>query len=204
MNYEKANVKEYFRKNSKGEKTPYYQIHLGNKTKFNKSDEVAIIKEDEFKSILNNNNDEYLTELENKVTESEERNKHLTEGLEKTYKAFEDLEKSYKDIISKNEEHISEINELTKLNQEQEKRIEEVNSKIIALYEDKDSNVAEIKELNYKLNQEKDFTKALLVAMNDLNKRSFFSRLFNKEPDSVKTILKLKPIEANVESNSKD
>lgn len=40
--------------------------------------------------------------------------------------------------------------------------------------------------------------------MNDLNKRSFISRLINKEPDSVKKILELKPVEIDVNDISKD
>ena len=61
-----------------------------------------------------------------------------------------------------------------------------------------------VHELNFRLNNEKDFSKALLVAMNDLNKRSFFDRLRNKEPESVKMVTELKTLDTSDNTKSKE
>lgn len=128
------------------------------------------------------------------------------------------------DIFHKIKEELESENtkqeELTKL-QETIKKLEEENNnlkkeientddlpKIIDLQEKHNVQITDLNEklheLNFRLNNEKDFSKALLVAMNDLNKRSFFDRLRNKEPESVKIVTELKALETKENTDSEE
>ena len=184
MYTEEAEVKTYYRKNSKGAKKPFNQINLGNKSKFKNEEKVVIVNAEDYKEFESKANTEYIATLEETITDSEEDNKQLQQQL--------------KQLKEEKEAKIIEANS----------KIEEANTNVIEAKDKiekiQEDHKKEMAELNTKLNNEKDFSKALLVAMNDLNKRNFFSRLINKEPDSVKKVLELKPIEISSNGISKD
>lgn len=184
MYTEEAEVKTYYRKNSKGIKKPFNQINQGNKSKFKAGDKVVIINAEDYKEFTAKANVEHIATLEKTI-----------DSLTATVK---ELKLQLKQMEEEKEAKIIEANS----------KIEEANVNVI---EAKDKieqlqreHIEEVAELNYKLNNEKDFSKALLVAMNDLNKRSFIARLINKEPDSVKKVLGLKPVEIEASDISED
>lgn len=181
MYTEEAEVKTYYRKSSTGTKKPFNQINLGNKSNFKTEEKVVIINAEDFKEFKSKANPEYIATLE--------------ETIDSLKGSIKELEHQLKQMKEEKEAKIVEANS----------KIEEANTNIIEAKDKietlQQEHIKEVAELNSKLNNEKDFSKALLVAVNDLNKRNFFSRLINKEPDSVKKILELKPL---VEIPTKD
>jgi septal ring factor EnvC (AmiA/AmiB activator) len=113
-----------------------------------------------------------------------------------------------------NQEELTQLQEtIKKLEEENDKLKEEIENtddlpKIIDLQEKHNLQITDLNEklhdLNFRLNNEKDFSKALLVAMNDLNKRNFFDRLRNKEPESVKIVTELKALETKENTDSEE
>lgn len=71
MYFEEAEVKQYFRKDSKGVKKPYYQINIKKKSKFNEVKTVALTDIAELKELLKNYNEVNINELSNKLDEKE-------------------------------------------------------------------------------------------------------------------------------------
>ena len=201
MYFEKAIVKTYYR-NYKDKKVPYNQLHLGSDSKFNENpeepDEVAVIKLLDFESLSNDNGLTKLNEMEAKYNELQEENLKLKQQIE-------ELNSTAKSLAS-------DVNELTKEKlqlQEDLLTAENKNKEIIKLQKEHKTEIAdkdsEIKELNYKLNNEKDYSKALLLVRSDFLKQNAFKRLFKVEPESSKAIgnmLKELP-ENEVEVNSK-
>lgn len=169
MYFEVAKVKTYFRTYKK-KKVPFNQIHLGKDSKFNKDteeEEVAVVKLQDFKDLIEQAKNNDVKELKAKV-ESVENEKQLLQQELKQLK--EDNEKLTSDIILLQQEHKEEV-----------------------------------AELNFKLNNEKDYSKALLVVINDLFKRNAFNRLRNKETESYIRVVKLKQLPENeVETEAKD
>ena len=80
MYYEEAEVKEYFRKDSKGNKKPYYQIGIKKKSKFNKPTTVALVDVAEIKKLESLAKPEVITELEAKLNAIEEEKLQLNTG----------------------------------------------------------------------------------------------------------------------------
>ena len=179
MYLEEAKVREYKRKDR-----PYYQVYLGYDSKFNKEEDVVIIRKEELKELESKANPELIDSYEVKIED-------LSEKILQLEKDLQELQRQKEELISEKAVIIEEANV----------EILKASDKII---NESEEHKKELAELNLKLNNEKDLTKALLIAMNDLNKRSFFSRLINKEPNSVKRILELKPVEIDVNDISKD
>ena len=205
MYFEKAEVKEYFRKNSKGNKIAYYQIRLKKDSKFNGVKTIALVDISELEKIVEVNDNDNFIELEAKYNNVIEENLLLKQELNH-------LKHTYENVLSEvnvlKEENINEKEKYSNLISETNSKIEEANDNIFEAKEKieelQKEHKKELIELNSKLNNEKDFSKALLIAINDLNKRSFFNRLFNKEPSSVKKVLELKPKEFIVNDNSSE
>lgn len=186
MYFEEAIVKTYYR-NYKNKKVPYNQLHLGKAedSEFNKNpeepDKVAVIKILDFEDLVNNNGLTKLNELEAKYNELQEENIKLKEQVE-------ELNSTAKSLAS-------DVNELTKEKlqlQEDLLTAEGKTKEIIELQKEHKTEIAdkdsEIKELNYKLNNEKDYSKALLLVRSDFLKQNAFKRLFKVEPESSKAI----------------
>lgn len=196
MYYEEAEVKQYSRDTKKGKKH-FNQIHLGQKSEFKHEEKVVVINKDSFKKIVDESEVEANQELQQQLEKVIAENNTLKKDLQ-------ELEKEKENLIQDSNNKVDTFNNNM---MELAKQIEESKNNVIQLQQEKENLISETKsevaELNYKLNNEKDFSKALLVAMNDLNKRSFFSRLFNKEPESVKQVLELKPKELPVNDISK-
>lgn len=179
MYYEEAKVREYKRKDR-----PYYQVYLGYDSNFIKEEDVVIIRNKDLKELESKANPELIDSYKDKITD-------LSEEILQLEKDLQEVQQIKEELISEKASIIEEANV----------EILKASEKIIA---ESEKHKEELAELNLKLNNEKDLTKALLIAMNDLNKRSFISRLINKEPDSVKKILELKPVEIDVNDISKD
>lgn len=179
MYYEEAKVREYTRKDR-----PYYQVYLGYDSAFKKEEDIAVIRIKDLKELESNINPELIDSYKDKITDLTKENLQLKKDLQ-------ELQQDKEKLISERSSIIEEANV----------EIKKASEKII---EEQEVHKKELSELNSKLNNEKDFSKALLIAMNDLNKRSFFSRLINKEPNSVKTVLELKPVEIDVKDISED
>ena len=81
MYYEEAEVKEYFRKDRKGNKKPYYQIGLKKSSKFNEAKPIALIDISEIKEIAENLDIEKLNEIKATLKETSEENKQLKQEL---------------------------------------------------------------------------------------------------------------------------
>lgn len=218
MYYEEAIVREYERP-YKNKKVPYYQINIGRKTGFKKEEEVVIIRYEEFKELEAKLNPEYTEELEAKVNVISDEKGQLEEDLQEAKKEHElltaNVNKLTDEIARLQQELLTEKAKYEKLIEETNSKIDVANANVIEAKdkierlqmehkEELGVKLAEIKELNIKLNNEKDISKALLVAINDLNKRNFIARLFNKEPSSVKQVLELKPKELLVKDISEE
>lgn len=183
--YEIAKVKTYYR-TYKNKKVPYNQLHLGKAedSKFNedpkKPDEVAVIKLLEFNELVEKAKPTELNELKAKLNELQEEKLQLEEEL--------------KEVKATNGTLASDVNELKEEKiqlQEDLLKAEEKNEEIIQLQKE---HIEEVAELNFKLNNEKDYSKALLVVINDLFKRNAYNRLRNTETESYKTVVKLKQL----------
>ena len=195
MYYEEANVRKYT--DSKGR--PYYQIRLKKDSKLTdkelKVKPIALVDVAEIKEIAKSSNIKKFNELQANLNNTSEELAEVKQQLQEAKATVESLtsenEKLKEEKLQLQEDLITEKNKHKELIEAANNNVVEAKDKVIKLQEE---HIKEIAELNSKLNNEKDFSKALLVAVNDLNKRNFFSRLINKEPDSVKKILELKPI----------
>lgn len=114
-------------------------------------------------------------------------------------------------IILESLEDVTDVHKLTeeKIELQQELiKLEDKNEEIIQLQKEHKEEIGfkdnEIAELNYKLNNEKDYSKALLVARSDLLNRNIFKRITNIEPESSKYVAELKKLPENVEVNVED
>ena len=81
MKYEKAKVKEYNRKNSKGEKVPYKQINLGQLSTFPKETNVAIISLDELKELEAKAKPTVIEKLEAEIVTVNDEKKKLQQEI---------------------------------------------------------------------------------------------------------------------------
>lgn len=200
MYYEVVTIREYSNKNK-----PYCQIRLLKTSKFNKPSEVALVDVSEaketnkkLKALENNETEAKYEELVSKYNELLTKHNDLTEAYstleEENNKLVAEAKEDKQKLLNasnedKSEEYISKL-------EAKAEEITELNNKLQDLTEAKAEEIAELNnkiyDINIKLNNEKDFSKALLVAMNDLNKRNFLDRLRNKEPESVKIITTLK------------
>lgn len=184
--FEEAIVRTYYR--DKKKENPFNQINLKKDSKFNPNPEepekVGVVRLHELKNFINKLDGSELKELEAKYNELQEENLQLKEEVESLKKVAEDL--------------ASDVNKLTNEKttlQENLLTAEAKNEEIIELQKEHEEKIekkaSEIKRLNYELNNEKDYSKALLVVRSDFLKQGRFSRFFKVEPESSKAIGKI-------------
>ena len=197
MYYEEAEVKEYIRNKNKPSEKKFKQIYLGT-SNFKKEDNVVIIKSEDFNKLNTNSTAEKVAELEAII-------KDLTEEKLQLEQSLQELKKNHEKYI---EETNSSIEEATNIVNTVKEKSEKLEKEYKQKLEEKDSAITKkdsiIEDLTNNLANEKDYSKALLIARTDLLKRNVVKRLFNVEPDSSKMVAELKPKEIDVETTSKD
>ena len=202
MYYEEAEVKEYKSINKQnGTERTKFQINLNKKSKFREPKKIALVDIDEIKEIASSLDDNNLNELEDNLKQYEENNIELNKEIDKYNEQVHELEETAKSLASDvhklKEEKLQLQNDLIKL----EENMKVKNEEIIELQK---QHKEEISELHFKLNNEKDLTKSLLVVRSDLLNRNALDRLRNKEPESSKRIAQLKEIPEEVEVKPSD
>ena len=186
MYFEEATVKEYQRKGSK----PNKQLNLGVNSRFKKKDKVIIISSDNLKT-FKENLEPKVNELENNIESLTQENQRLENELQQLRLENERLsseranliEETNKKLLEAKEEIEARDTELIQLQKEQKQELE--------------AKANEIRELNSKLNHEKDISKTLLVGLYSYEERGLLDTWLNRTPSLVKDILKdnPKPIE---------
>lgn len=174
MYYEEAEVKEYYRKDSKGNKKPYYQIGIKKKSKFNEAKTIALVDVDDIKELVRNSTGGSLEEKEVKLKEATVENNELNKKLLQ--------------FKQDNETLIATANEL-------KDKVAELQQELLQV---KKENDVEVKDLTSKLLHEKDLTKSLLLVRSDLLNRNLISRIRNKEPTSSKKIAEFKELPEDI------
>ena len=177
MYYEEAEVKEYYRKDSKGNKKPYCQIGIKKKSKFNEAKTIALVDVDDIKELVKNSTGGSLKEKEVKLKEATVENDKLNQKLLQLKEDNETLE----DTVNELKDKVAELQQ--------------------ELLQAKKENDVEIKDLTSKLLHEKDLTKSLLLVRSDLLNRNLISRIRNKEPTSSKKISEFKELPEDVTSS---
>ena len=196
MYYEEAEVKRYYRKNSEGEKIPYFQINLKKSSKFNEAKPVALVDISEIEEIEKNSDNSRISEIEAELSELRNENHKLKEELAQSNEVNEKL-------TSENTSFKNEISELQKNLLKAESKNEEIIKLQRTHKQELENKNDEIQKLNSMLNHEKDLTKTLLVVRNDLLTRGLISRIRNREPESSKLVAEIKPIELEVKNTKK-
>lgn len=163
MYYEEANVKEYFRKDSKGNKKPYYQINLKKKSKFNEVKPVAITDISELKELIEVINSIDLNQLEANL-----------DGKEREIvKLKQELQQFKEENVKLSSENYNLQQELISVNKNYENKLEEIASeketskKLLASITNLTSEKAEIEKENI-----------------FLKNRNLFNRIINKKYES--------------------
>lgn len=117
MYYEEAEVKEYFRKDSKGNKKPYYQIGIKKKSKFNEAKPIALVDIAEIKEVANNLDINKFNELKANLKETSEEVIELKQQLQEYKEANETLtSENYKlqqDLLQIKEKNEAEVKDLS-------------------------------------------------------------------------------------------
>ena len=121
MYYEKAEVKEYFRKDSKGNKKPYYQIGIKKKSKFNEAKPIALIDISEIKQIEKELNPTYRKEQEAKLNE-------LSEEIVELKQQVKELSEENTELTSVN---YKLQQELLTIKEDNEVKVEDLTSKLL-------------------------------------------------------------------------
>ena len=192
--FEEAIVRTYYR--DKEKKNPFNQINLKKDSKFNPNpeepEEVGVVRLHELINFINKFDGTELKELEAKYNELQEENNQLKEEVDSLKKVAEDLAS---DVHKLKEEKIQLQEENNKL-QKKLLKAEDKKEDIIQLQKE---HKKELEELNVKLNNEKDYSKALLIALLDSYKRNWLERIRNIEPESTTKVLTLRPIEIEAE-----
>lgn len=187
MYYEEAVVKEYGRKDGRNNK----QINLGVNSSFKKQDNVLIISSDKIET-FKQNLEPKTKELEKQLSLCRDENQNLKDDLKKMESEKENIESENKEIIKVANENVIDAkdklldkeNEIKQLQTAHAKELKEKDSEIKALYE--------------ALQNEKDTSKTLLLALYSYEERGYINGLLNRTPTLAKQILKEnpKPIEA--------
>ena len=193
MYFEEAIVKTYYRTYNE-KKVPFNQLNLGTDSKFNPNpeepEEVAVVRLHEFKDLLAKVNGTSLKEMEAKFNELQEEKLQLELQLQEEKATVETLTS---DVEKLNEDKLQLQEELLKS--------EDKNEEIIQLQQ---QHKEELAELNFKLGNEKDLTKELLLVRSDFLKQGRLKRFFKVEPESSKRIAKLKELpESELEAEVK-
>lgn len=167
MYYEKAEVKQYHRKNKEGVKYPYYQINLPKKSKFTEVKPIALIDIAEVKKLVAFLEANPIEEKEAKINELEAEKVEFKEQLQE-YKAT--VESLSSEVNELKEDKIQLQEELLTYKEHYEDKLEE-------LTEEKETSknlLASITKLN---NEKAEVEKENVFLKN----RSFFNRIINKQ-----------------------
>lgn len=191
MYYEIAEVKKYTSvSKATGKERTNFQINLLKDSQFREAKPIALIDVAEIEKIDSIITDYNLEEKEAELKQLQEEKLQLEEEVNKLNGVAEDLAS---DVHKLREEKVQLQEDLLKA--------EAKNEDIIQLQQEHKEEVA---ELNFKLNNEKDYSKALLVVRADFLKQNALKRFLKIEPESSKAIgnmLKELP-EAEVEVES--
>lgn len=167
MYYEKAEVKQYHRKNKEGVKYPYYQINLPKKSKFSEVKPIALIDIAEVKKLVAFLEANPIEEKEAKINELEAEKVEFKEKLQE-YKAT--VESLSSEVNELKEDKIQLQEELLTYKDHYKDKLEE-------LTEEKETSknlLASITKLN---NEKAEVEKENVFLKN----RSFFNRIINKQ-----------------------
>ena len=201
MYFEEAEVKKYSSTNkATGKERINFQINLKKDSKFREPKTIGLIDITELENIesfLEANN---VEEKEAELKQLKEENLQLKEELNKYKTAADglaaDVHKLKEEKLQLQEDLLNAENKSEEIIQLLKEHKEEI--------AEKDSDIA---ELNFKLNNEKDYSKALLVVRSDFLKQNALKRLFKVEPESSKIIgnmIKELPEEVEVESKTSE
>ena len=207
MYYELAKIRQY--KDNKGQ--PYFQIRVKKGSKLTDEKEkvkpIALVNVSEIKEIAESSNINKLNELQANYKETSEELvevKQLQESKATVESLTSELKKLKEEKVQLQEDLITEKDKHKELIEAANNNVTEAKDKVITLQKEHKEELSvkesEIAELNYKLNNEKDYSKALLVANKDLLKRNIFKRIANIEPESSKYVTELKKLPENVEA----
>ena len=190
MYFEEAEVKKYTTKNQKtGVERTSFQIHLKKDSKFREPKKIGLIDLSEVKKIETFLEDNPIEEKEAEINELLEVKVQLEKELQQLKAANEKLTSENKTL---KEEKIQLQKDLLTEKNNAKDYIEEANSIVIdvknKLEKTQEKHQEETKELNFKLNKEKDLVKTLLVVRSDFLKQNPLSRLFKVEPESSKLV----------------
>lgn len=208
MYYEEAEVKRYFRKNKKGEKNPYCQIGIKQKSKFNVPMKIALVDIEELKKINESSDINKFNELQANYNKTSEELTELKQELQQYKATVESLTSDVKSLkeekLQLQEDLLTEKNKHEEIIEAANNNIVEAKDKIVKIQKEHKEEISvkdsEIAELNLKLNNEKDYSKALLVVRSDFLKQNAIKRLLKVEPESSKMVAELKPkeLETNI------
>lgn len=172
MYYEEANIKEYFRKDSKGNKKPYYQINLKKKSKFNEVKPVAIVDISELKELIDVINSIDFNQLETNLDEKEN----------EIVKLKQDIHKFKEDNVKLTSENYDLQQQIISINKNYEDKLEEIASekettkKLLASITNLTSEKAEVEKENIFLKNRNLFNRII-------NKK--YERENNKLPENI-------------------
>ena len=173
MYYEKSYIKRYYRTTKKGERKGFNQINLGQESEFQEGSEVIIVSSEIVDKL------EAISDLESTIKSLKEENK---QNVKNHVEEVKNIKHEYENKISNIEKEVSSTKEKIS---DLEHTIEENQIEL------KEKNI-KIEELNLKLNNEKDYSKALLICLNDFTSRSLINRIRNTIPISYKKVTEIK------------
>ena len=209
MYYELAKIRQY--KDNKGQ--PYFQIRVKKGSKLTEEDKkvkpIALVNVDEIKEIAESSNIKKFNELQANYKGTSEELVELKQQLQEEKATVEsltsELEKLKEEKVQLQEDLLTEKDKHKELIEAANNNVVEAKDKVITLQKQHKEELSvkdsEIAELNVKLNNEKDYSKALLVALTDVYKRNMFNRIRNKEPESTIKVLELRPKEIEAKTS---
>lgn len=163
MYFEEAKVKEYYRKNKEGVKTPYYQINLSKKSKFSEVKPIALIDVAELEELTS-----FLDS--NKIEETNVKLNELSEEVNELKQQIQEEKATVKRLSSEVKSLKEDKTDL------QEKLLTAKNN-----YEDKAEELTEEKETSKRLLAKIVELNELKVENTFLKNRNWFNRLINKQ-----------------------
>ena len=167
MYFEEAKVKRYFRKNSKEEKVPYFQINLPKNSKFNEVKPIGLIDINELEKLEGFLETNPIEENEAKINELKEENLKLKEEVESLKQVAKDLAS---DVNELKEDKLQLQNNLLTYKNHYEDKIEELNEE----KEDSKGLLATITKLT---TEKAEVEKENIFLKN----RSLLNRILNKQ-----------------------
>lgn len=184
MYYEKAEVKQYHRKNKEGVKVPYYQINLSKKSKFSEVKPIALIDISEVKKLATFLEANPIEEKEAEINELKAEIVEYKQQLQEYKATVESLSSEVEEL---KEDKIQLQEELLTYKDHYKDKLEE-------LTEEKETSKGLLASIT-KLNNEKAEVEKENVF---LKSRGFLSRLINKQyvkENDVPEIVEAKPPE---------